>query len=180
MTDALDLDRVLFVLAARPPHKSGQDITDERHRLQMLRRALADHPSFEITEIELDRPGKSYTADTLEELAHQFAPASLVFLMGEDSLRDLPNWHDPQRIVKFAELGVAARPGIDLDVASIEKRIPESVGRIHLVKTSEVDVSSQEIRDRVASGEPIADMVPAEVARYIEANQLYASPGAPH
>jgi nicotinate-nucleotide adenylyltransferase len=176
MAKALGLERVLFVLAARPPHKSGQAVTDDWHRLTMLQLALAGVQSFEVSEIELHRPGKSYTADTLEQLSIDLAPASLVFLMGEDSLRDFPNWHDPKRIVKFAELGVAARPGIDLDVASIQHRIPEAAGRIHLVETSELDVSSQGIRERVALGKPIEDLVPPHVADYIHAHDLYDSP----
>jgi nicotinate-nucleotide adenylyltransferase len=176
MTHALSLDRVLFVLAARPPHKLGQAITGDHHRLAMLRLALVDEPAFEISEVELFRPGKSFTADTLEELARRLAPASLVFLMGEDSLRDLPNWHDPHRIVKFAEIGVAARPGIDFDVSQIYERVPGSTGRVNLVQTSEVDVSSQEIRDRVASGKSIENMVPPRVAGYIRAHKLYAQP----
>jgi len=140
----------------------------------MQQLALAGEPSFEVNEIELHRPGKSYTADTLEQLSIDLAPASLFFLMGEDSLRDFPNWHDPERIVKFAELGVAARPGIDLDIATIQQRIPESAGRIHLVETSELDVSSQEIRERVASGQRFDELVPRQVADYIIAQNLYA------
>jgi nicotinate-nucleotide adenylyltransferase len=176
LANALDLDQILFVLAARPPHKSDQVITSDRHRLEMLRLALADQPSFKVSEIELRRPGKSFTADTLEELASELSPASLVFIMGEDSLRDLPNWHDPQRILKFAELGVAARPGVDFDASQIYKRVPEAMGSLHLVETSEVDVSSQEIRDRVASGKSIDDLAPPLVAEYIRANKLYSSP----
>jgi len=176
MADALDLNRVLFVLAARPPHKVGQAITEDRHRLNMLRLAHVDQPNFEISEIELRRPEKSFTADTLEKLAEKLAPASLVFLMGEDSLRDLPNWHEPERIVRYAEIGVAARPGVDFDVSQIYEHVPGSSGRIHLVQTTEVDVSSQEIRDRVASGQSIEGLVPPRVAEYIRANELYAFP----
>jgi nicotinate-nucleotide adenylyltransferase len=175
MADALKLDRVLFVLAARPPHKAGQTITADKHRLEMLRLALADQPLFEISEVELQRPGKSFTADTLEELATKLASASLVFLMGEDSLRDFPNWHDPARIVRLAEIGVAARPGIDADVVAVEHRVPGSRGKVHLVETSEVDVSSQDIRERVAMGHPIEELVPTAVAGYIRANKLYTT-----
>jgi nicotinate-nucleotide adenylyltransferase len=173
MARALDLDRVLFVLAARPPHKSVQSVTENIHRLEMLRRALEGETRFEVSDIELRRAGKSYTADTLEELASEMAPASLVFLMGEDSLRDLPNWHEPDRIVRFAEIGVAARPGINVDVGSVYQRIPNATGRIHLVETSEVPISSQEIRERVAKHLPIATLVPSGVEEYIHANHLY-------
>jgi nicotinate-nucleotide adenylyltransferase len=103
----------------------------------------------------------------------------LVFLMGEDSLRDLPNWHDPDRIVRFAELGVAARPGIDVDVASVYQRIPEATGRIHLVETSEVSISSQEIREKVARHQSIERFVPPKVDEYIRTNHLYQAPNLP-
>jgi nicotinate-nucleotide adenylyltransferase len=173
MAHALGLERVLFVLAARPPHKSAHAITENVHRLEMLRRALEGEPDFEVSEIELRRAGKSYTADTLEELAADMKSASLVFLMGEDSLRDLPNWHDPDRIVTFAEIGVAARPGIDVDLEAVYQRIPNAADRIHLVETSEVPISSQEIRERVANHQPIATLVPPKVEEYIHKHRLY-------
>lgn len=173
MKHALGLERVLFVLAARPPHKSEQEITENKHRLAMLQMALEGNPSFDVCDLELKRPGASYTADTLEVLSLDFPSANLIFLMGEDSLRDLPRWHDPDRIVRLAEIGVAARPGIDVDVESIHKAIASSAGRIHLVETPEIGISARDIRERVASGKPITYQVPYKVEEYIRANGLY-------
>jgi nicotinate-nucleotide adenylyltransferase len=173
MKHALGLEHVLFVLAARPPHKSEQEISENQHRLAMLQLALEGNQTFEVSELELNRPGSSYTADTLEALSLDFPRAKLIFLMGEDSLRDLPQWHDPDRIVQLAEIAVAARPGIDVDVGSIHKAIAGSAGRIHLVETPEIGISARDIRERVASGKPIAYQVPYKVEEYIRANGLY-------
>src|SRR3954447_146346 len=131
----LDLECILFIPAAQPPHKTHQEITADRHRLAMVRLATADNKQFEVNEIELHRDGASYTADTLEELAGDHPQADLFFLMGEDSLRDLPRWHDPERIVRLAQIGVATRPGIDVDLAAVHMAIPGSEGRLHLVET---------------------------------------------
>ena len=104
---------------------------------------------IEISTIDIDRSGPSYTADTLEILAERFAPARLFFLMGEDSLRDLPTWHDPERLLRVAELAVAARPGVDADLESVARQVPAVQGRVHLVPTEEIAISSSEIRRRV-------------------------------
>ena len=171
----LGLDRVLFVPARRPPHKPEQEVGDDRHRLAMLRLAVADNPAFEISSIELDRAGPSYTSDTLAILAAERDPASLVFVMGEDSLRDLPTWHDPGRIASLAALGVATRPGVALDLDAVLRSVPEARGRVHLVPIPLIGISSRDLRRRVAAGEPIRYQVPAPVAAYIARHGLYRS-----
>jgi nicotinate-nucleotide adenylyltransferase len=171
----LALDRVLWVPAGRPPHKTAQEISDDAHRLAMLRLALQDDPAFEISTLDVDRRGLSYTADTLAILARDLAPATLVFLMGEDSLRDLPTWHQPGRIAALAELGVALRPGVNADVEAVTAAVPEARGRVRLVPVPLIGVSSSDIRLRVATGAPISYQVPQSVERYIVANALYRS-----
>ena len=142
---ALDLERVVWVPAGRPPHKTGQIVSKDLDRLAMLNLALAGSATDEISTIDIDRSGPSYTADTLEMLAERFAPASLFFLMGEDSLRDLPTWHDSERLLRAAELVVAARPGVDADLESVARQVPAVRGRVHLVPTQEMAISSSEI-----------------------------------
>jgi len=173
MKYALDLDRILFVLAARPPHKTEQEITSDHHRMAMLQSALKGQPDFEASDIELNRSGVSYTADTLDELTRQNPSDQFVFLMGEDSLRDLPRWHDPKRILRLAEIGVAARPGVEVDLSSIHAAIPRSKGRIHLVETPEIGISARDIRERVATGKPVAYQVPYPIEEYIRDHGLY-------
>jgi nicotinate-nucleotide adenylyltransferase len=170
---ALRLDRLLYVPAGRPPHKTGQLVTDDADRLAMLRLALADDPAAEISTADLDRVGPSYTADLLAILAAELAPARLVFLMGEDSLRDLPNWSRPGEIATLAELAVAARPGVDFDLESVYARVPEARGRIAFAPTALIDVASSDVRRRVAEGRPIRHLVPRAVEEYIRARGLY-------
>ncbi len=168
----LALDRVLFVPAGEPPHKPDQELSDDDHRLAMLGLAVAGNPAFEISTVDLDRAGPSYTADTIALLSRDRA-ASLVLLMGADSLRDLPTWHDPGRIASLAELGVASRPGVTLDVGELVRAVPEAQGRIFLVPTPAIGVSSSDIRRRVAAGEPIRYQVPEAVEAYIADRGLY-------
>jgi nicotinate-nucleotide adenylyltransferase len=170
---ALNLDRVLWVPAGRPPHKSDQIVSSDRDRLAMLDLALAGSAPDEISMIDIDRSGPSYTADTLEILAGQYHPARLFFLMGEDSLRDLPTWHHPERILRVAELAVAGRPGVETDLESIESRVTGVGKRVHVVPTEEVAISSSEIRRRVQENQSIRGLVPASVETYIRDHGLY-------
>ena len=170
---ALDLERVVWVPAGRPPHKTGQIVSSDRDRLAMLDLALAGAADDQICTIDIERSGPSYTADTLEILAKRFAPARLFFLMGEDSLRDLPTWHDPQRLLQAAELAVAARPGVDADLEAVARQVPSLEERVHLVPTEEIAISSSEIRRRVADHQSIRGLVPAAVEAYIRDHGLY-------
>ena len=170
---ALGLERVVWVPAGLPPHKTGQIVSQDRDRLAMLEQALAGSATDEIDTIDIDRTGPSYTADTLESLAERFSPARLFFLMGEDSLRDLPTWHDPERLLRFAELAVAARPGVDADLESVARQVPAVRRRVHLVPTEEIPISSSEIRQRVRENRSILGLVPAAVEAYIRTRGLY-------
>jgi nicotinate-nucleotide adenylyltransferase len=173
LRQALGLDAVVWVPAGRPPHKTGQIVSSDRDRLAMLELALAGSPTDEISTIDIDRAGPSFTADMLELLQQRLAPATLVFLMGEDSLRDLPTWRDPARILRLAELAVAGRPGIEADLEALAAAIPGFDGRVHIVPAVEVPYSSSDIRDRVRAGQPISGLVPEAVERYILDHGLF-------
>jgi nicotinate-nucleotide adenylyltransferase len=173
LAEALALDRVIWVPAGHPPHKTGQIVSDDDDRLAMLDLALAELPGHEISRIDLDRAGPSYTADLLELLYRQVEPARLYFLMGEDSLRDFPTWHDPERILRFADLAVAGRPGITIDLDEVTRALPAARGRVHFIPVPEMAISSSEIRDRVAAGRPVRHAVPNAVADYIDRRGLY-------
>jgi nicotinate-nucleotide adenylyltransferase len=174
---ALDLDRVVWVPAGRPPHKQGQIVSSDEDRLQMLRLALAGSPPDVISLVDLERSGPSYTADTLEALSQVYGQASLFFLMGEDSLRDFPTWHDPNRILALAELAVAGRPGVEANLEQVTAELPALRRRVHLVPAEELAISSSDIRHRVRAGESIRGLVPTAVAGYIARHRLYV--GAP-
>jgi nicotinate-nucleotide adenylyltransferase len=170
---ALDLDGVLWVPAGRPPHKSDQIVSSDKDRLAMLDLALAGSAIDEISTIDINRSGPSYTADTLEILAERFPTARLFFLMGEDSLRDLSTWHHPERILRVAELAVAGRPGVDTDLQSLEFQVPGVRKRVHVVPTEEMAISSSDIRRRVRENQSIRGLVPASVEAYIQNHGLY-------
>jgi nicotinate-nucleotide adenylyltransferase len=175
---ALGLDRVVFVPAGRPPHKTAREVSGGPDRLAMLRLAVADDPRFEIDTLDLERGGLSYTADLLAVLHEQRPEAEFFFLMGNDSLRDLPNWHEPRRIAALAELGVASRAGVSFDLDAILRAVPEARGRVHLVPIPLIGISSTEIRRRVATGAPIAYQVPRPVEEYVYTHWLYRNGSA--
>jgi nicotinate-nucleotide adenylyltransferase len=171
---ALDLDGVLWVPAGRPPHKSDQIVSSDKDRLAMLDLALAGSAIDEISTIDINRSGPSYTADTLEILTERFPTARLFFLMGEDSLRDLSTWHHPERILRVAELAVAGRPGVETDLQSLEFQVPGVRKRVHVVPTEEMAISSSDIRRRVRENQSIRGLVPASVEAYVQNHGLYA------
>ena len=175
--EALALDEVLFVPAGDPWRKSDpgaparRHITAAEHRLAMLQLAVAGNDDFAISEIELRREGPTYTADTLEELAGERLDDEFWFIVGSDALLDMPNWHEPERIVAHATLAVAARAGDAVDPAKAD--LPAVAGRIETFAMERMDVSSTDIRARAAAGRSIRYLVPPEVERYIAAHQLY-------
>lgn len=175
----LRLDRILFLPAARPPHKTDRHISPDRDRALMVELALSGNPHFAISYVDLEREGLSYTADSLEILRRQFSDHALYFLMGQDSLRDLPNWHDPGRIARQALLGVALRPGVEVDVEKVVRAVPDAAGRIVLVDVPLIQISSRRIRERVRNGEPITYQVPREVESFILRTGLYREAHAP-
>jgi nicotinate-nucleotide adenylyltransferase len=170
---ALRLDRVLLVPNASPPHKPGVPVSNASDRLAMLELVAAETTWLAIDTIELDRGGLSYTVDTLRALVDKLAPATLFFLMGEDSLRDLPIWWKPHEIVTLAELGVATRPGVTLELEAVYTAVPGARGRVHLVAIPDIGIAARDLRERVADGRPIAFQVPSAVERYIRERGLY-------
>lgn len=170
----LELERVLFLPAGRPPHKPEQELAADHHRMAMLELAIGGYEPFEICTIDLDRPGSSYTATTLEILKDTLDPETdIVFLMGQDSLRDFPTWYQPEKIATLARLGVALRPNVTVSVSDIEAKVPETTGRIHLIDVPLIELSSREIRRQIGAGEPFHFQLPAGVANYITRHGLY-------
>ena len=171
--EQLDLDRILWVVTADPPHKQGQTISPVEHRLRMVGMMLADNPAFELSRIDVDRPGPHYTVDMVSILAAQYPGSALFFLMGADSLRDLPNWHNPARLIRLANLVVMERPGVVYDLAQLEALIPGLRDCVIIEDAPVIDISSSEIRVRAAAGRSIRYLLPANVETYIHAQGLY-------
>jgi nicotinate-nucleotide adenylyltransferase len=167
------LEKVLFVTAAQPPHKLGEPVTDARHRLEMTRLAVEDNDRFELSTIEMDRPGPSYTIDTVKQILEAYgAETELFLLLGTDEGRDLMKWRDPYEIKKLARIVVANRPGVpDSEVLSA---LPEDFARgIEPLLMPGVDISSTDLRERVRSGRSIKYLVPEAVESYILQERLY-------
>lgn len=173
----LQLHTVIFLPAGRPPHKPEQELAADQHRFAMLRLAIRDAPGFTISTIDLDRPGNSYTATSLELLCKELPrETELFFLMGQDSLRDFPRWRAPDRIARLARLGVALRPGVDVHVDDIVHAVPETRDRIHLISVPLIGISSRDLRVRIRDGQAYRFQVPAGVSGYIENHGLYSRP----
>jgi nicotinate-nucleotide adenylyltransferase len=165
------LDRVLFIPAARPPHKLTRPLTPFHHRAEMLRLAVAGYPPFQVSEVEHDRPGPSYTADTLRELRQQHPGDEFFLLIGSDTLAELPTWYQPEAIVAQATLLVVVRPDHPLPAQGPFPYQP--------VQTPLLAIASRDLRRRVAEGRTIRYLVPRAVECYIATHRLYQPAGDP-
>ena len=171
----LKLDSMIFVPAACSPFKTETCETPAEHRFKMVELAVEGVAGFTASRIELDRPGISYTIDTLEALqAKKSQPDDLYFITGLDSLRTLSEWKDAGRIITLSRLVTVCRPGYDVrDIDVLEQRLPGLRERLILLKGPLVDISSTDIRRRVSAGESIHGLVPERVEAYIQEHQLY-------
>ncbi len=171
--ESLQLDRVVFVPAGDPWRKAGRAVTPAAARLEMTRALVEGLPWAEVSTIEIDRAGPSYTADTVEACATVRGGTWWVIL-GADALGDLEHWHDPERIVAAARLGVAARPGAPVAPSeALRALVPGIHARIDRIEMSEVDLSSTDVRARLRAGEPVEGIVPSRVIEVVRRLGLY-------
>ena len=173
--DALGLDRVLFMPASQPPHKGGQLVTKATDRMLMTRLAIAGDDLFELTLIEMERPGPSYTIESVVDLLRTYGTdATLYLLMAADSLAQIDTWREPDALLERIEWVVGPRPGNPMpDRTALEGRFGANASRIHLLEGPSLDVSSSEIRRRVAAGHAIRYLVPRGVEELIVERGLY-------
>lgn len=169
----LRLDRVLWVLTPDPPHKLGQRLSPAADRLALVQAALTDEPAFELSRVDLDRPGPHWAADTVRLLAEAYPGAELVYLMGGDSLRDLPRWGRPLEFLSYCTLGVLRRPGAVIDLAALEAVLPGLTAKVAFVDAPPLTIASHVLRERARIGATLAGLVPEAVARLIQARGLY-------
>lgn len=171
----LNLAQVIFVPAGQPWLKTDRTISLSEHRLKMLRLALADKSYFKLSTIDVERAGPSYTIDTITELREKLSDEDeLFFILGRDSLAQLPQWRDTARLIQLCYLVVVPRPGSPRpDLKALEASIPGLSQRVMLLDRPEIDVSATIIRDRVARGLSIRHLVPEPVNRYIKEQGLY-------
>jgi nicotinate-nucleotide adenylyltransferase len=161
------------VLTADPPHKQGQAISAVQDRLDMLLAAIAGHPAYELSRVEMDRPGPHWAADTVALLAQQYPGAQLIYLMGGDSLHDLPRWVRPQEFLAHCWLGVVRRPGDAIDLPKLERKLPGLAAKVEFVQSPPLAIASHTIRRRAREQLALEDLVPEPVARIIRARHLY-------
>jgi nicotinate-nucleotide adenylyltransferase len=175
--EQLALDEVLFVPAGDPWRKAGKRITPAGDRLAMVELGIAGNPAFRASRVEVERPGPSYSVETLAALAAERPDAELYFILGEDALFDLPNWRDPAGIVSLARIAVAARgPASRLDAVSgeqLERLVPGLGARFVRVEMPAIGVSATDLRERVRRGATVRYLIPEAVEQYIRERGLY-------
>jgi nicotinate-nucleotide adenylyltransferase len=165
----LALDRVVFVPAGNPPHKSRSDISPGWMRLEMVRRAIASNAAFDVDGRELDRIGLSYTVDTVRELKREHPGDQLVLLIGMDNAVDFESWREPEAIFALADVAALRRPG---DAEALSGTFKD---RITMVRSPLIETSSSSIRAAIRAGASVKYLVPDQVLDFIEQHHLYRS-----
>ena len=174
--DELSLDEVLLMPVNAPPHKPGGADPAPRHRLEMCRLAIGGEQAIRACGLELERGGPSYTADTLKEIHDRRPEAELTFIVGADTARTLPGWHEPRRVLELAELAVAARAGIDRSEVTDALALAGGGAvrpRVRFLQMPPVEASSSAARALIAAGSDAQEMLGNDVAAYIAAHGLY-------
>ena len=171
----LGLEEVVFIPTGRPWLKANQQISPARLRLEMAALAVASNPYFRTSSIEIDRPGLTYTIDTIQALRVEWGEEPEIhFILGMDAARELHRWKEPRHILELCSLAVFARPEYeDIPLAEIEKIAPGSSKRIQFLRDPQIGVSGSEIRSRVMRGMPIRYLVPENIERFIQEKRLY-------
>lgn len=168
----LNLREVVFVVAGLPPHKLDEEIAPAEDRYAMVELAVASNPHFSVSRIDIDRPGPSYTVDTIALLRQEWTE-EIYFIMGIDSLMEIDTWHQPQRLIQLCRLVAVERPGFVPDLERLEAAVPGITARTEIIDMPEVDISSTDLQRRVREELPIKYQVPPGVEQYIYQHRLY-------
>lgn len=170
----LGLEKVLLVPAADPPHKRDRLLSAVDQRVRMIELAIADNPHLQLSRIDVDRPGPHYTVDMVRLHFERYGPGTdLYFLMGLDSLADLPNWHQPHKLVELCNLVALSRPDSGFDWNKIDEHLPGVRWRVILLPMPELQIASTMIQQRVRQGRPIRYQVLPAVEQFIYEHNLY-------
>jgi nicotinate-nucleotide adenylyltransferase len=171
---ALGLDQILWVLTPYPPHKQDQAITPLEFRLMMVEESIKGNPNFRLSRADINRPPPHYSLGTMEWLKDHHPEMQFIYLMGSDSFRDLPSWHQPQDFIRIcAGLGVMHREGVDPEIERIEKEIPGVSDKTHFFNAPLIGISGHDIRQRIKSGAPYRYLVPHGVSEIIQKYELF-------
>ena len=170
----LELDQVQWILTPNPPHKKKQGISSVENRIELLQAAFVKYPKFTLSRIDLDRNPPHYAADTVKLLKEQDSSSSLIYIIGEDSLRDLPNWHAPSRFLEcIDQLCVARRPNVSVDLSQLDRALPGIKLKVVFLENFRLEISSSIIRERIISNSPYQHLVAPGVYNYINENHIY-------
>lgn len=165
--EQFELDRLIFVPANRSPLKDRHDVSTASHRMEMMRLATAGNPRFEVSPVEIDRSGASFTVDTLRAIQQQEKPKTMHLFIGRDQFVQFERWKEPDEIVRLATVVVMARPS---DASGVSTRFD---AQVEYLRMPLLELSATEIRRKVKAGESIRYQVPESVREYIEQHQLY-------
>lgn len=172
-----NLDKVVFMPTGRPVRKTHRHVSSAEDRYLMTVIATASNPDFEVSRLEIDRPGDTYTVDTMLQLREIYGPRTeLFFISGADAVREILTWKDAGRFAELCTFIAATRPGFDTDLGSLESREGAAVPRVEAMAVPALAISSSDIRDRVSARRPVRYLLPEAVAAYIEKNGLYREP----
>ncbi|MBN2258819.1 MAG: nicotinate (nicotinamide) nucleotide adenylyltransferase [Anaerolineaceae bacterium] len=169
----LILDKVLWIVTADPPHKDER-VSLVEDRLAMVAIAIDDDPLFEISRIEIDRPGPHLAVDTIRLLHELYPRDTLVYLMGGDSLEQLPSWYQPEEFLAVCdEIGVLRRPGHQINMKALEEALQGLIAKVRFIDSPLIDISSTQLKAAIAAGKPFRYSLPPDVYRYILEHNLY-------
>ncbi|HWL93811.1 MAG TPA: nicotinate-nucleotide adenylyltransferase [Phycisphaerae bacterium] len=178
VAEQLSLEKIVLIPCGQPPHKRDRVLTDARHRLELLRLAVEGDPLFEVDDREVRQPGPSYTIQSVDAYREQFGDvAELFWIIGADSLPELPTWHRVGELVERVQIVTAVRPGFAAPPADLLKKAvgSESAEQLlkHCLHTPEIDISASDLRRRIHSGRSIRYLVPESARSYIDLHNLY-------
>src|SRR3954471_6748726 len=171
--EQLELDRVLFLPVAVPPHKEASDDPGAQARVRLCELAVGGDPRFGVCRVEVDRGGASYTVDTLRALHDEGSGDDLTFIVGGDMAYSLPSWREPEAVLGLARLAVAERAGVRREDLARKLEALDAGDRVAFFDMPRIDLSSSAIRARVAAGRPIRYLVPDPVIEAIRSRHLY-------
>lgn len=170
----LKLDTLQWILTPAPPHKKNRSITPLNHRLEMLKHIVDRYPVIEISQVDLRRDPPHYAADTVEILKRDNPTAKIIYIIGEDSLRDMPDWFEPARfLAAIDQLAVAPRPEVNTDLRELDQVLPGIKDKTVFISGVMLEISSSVIRERINQQAPYEHFLPDEVAAYIKNNSVY-------
>lgn len=174
--DQLKLDILFWVLAPQPPHKIGKPVSPLDIRIEMVRKAIQHDEIFQFSKVDIDREGPHYVLDTMKIFRKSCSEDDLYFIMGGDSLHDLPTWHKPKEFIHQCDkIGVMHRLGEKIDLRVLEKTMPGLREKIEFIEAPLLEISSNQIRKLIAEGKPFRYYLPPDVYKIVKRENLYRS-----